>query len=1213
MRSLNPLEVPLSGLVLIEASAGTGKTYTIANLYLRLLLERGLEPERILVVTYTKAATEELRERIRRRVAQALEWLSGDLAERREEDPVLAELLLALPDPEAARAALMDALTRMDEAAIHTIHGFCQRALQDHAFESGAAFELELITEETRLRETAIADFWRLWVARAERWEAERLRTRWKTPTELLAELDGTLGLDGLGLLPTPRSAKEVRRELAQAFEAYQTAWRDQGAEVREILHETPALNRRSFTASIVTRVLDQAESVASSPVPPTKLGTDFARLTPSGLERGTKAGQSPPAHPFFDLCARLQRLVPLAERAHWAEILHAARDYLRQALERRKRDEGLLYFDDLLRRLDQALEGEGAKALAEALRRRHPVALIDEFQDTDPQQYRIFRRVYAGQPGCGLFLIGDPKQAIYAFRGADIFTYMLAKDDSGKEGQQYTLGINWRSGSRLITALNALFTNAPRPFLFEEHIGYQPIKASPKADEKSLLVDGVEPVPLQFLMLALAEDNRTKQAPHCIRKEAARKESAQACAERVADLLSLADAGRATLGSRLLAPGDIALLVRTHREGDEVQQALRGCGVNSVTLSQDSVFASEDAKELAMVLGALGSLHDEGLVRVALATVLLGHDAATLDSLARDEIAWEAVLARFQGYWQRWQEQGPLVAVQSLIEEEGVAERLLRRPDGERRLTNLIQLLELLQVASVEHPGSDGLLRWFAEERAAGRCDEVQQLRLESDEGLVKVITMHRSKGLEYPLVLIPFPWSFHVTRNSQLAFFHDQQDRRACLDLGSADLEANRALEGVEQLAERLRLFYVAVTRAARLCVLCWGKVKGAEGSALAYLLHPHPESEPPGSRMAGLTEEQIRTDLEALAERATGCILVESLPTPRGGRWAGPRVDRARLGPAAFRGVIDSSWRVSSYSALVRGADSEQPDHDPAAPAEALEVAGILEIPDPFASTPDPVFDLPSGTHVGHFLHEVFESLDFPSATGAVLESRVRALLGCYGGLSGGRPGAPTAQTDWTPAVMELVTQVLDTPLDESTGLCLRQIPLTDRLPELEFHFPVVRLDPVTLRDALADTRYGASVADLGFEPLRGLMRGYIDLVLRHHGRYYLVDYKSNLLGRDLAAYAQAGMAAAIREHRYDLQYLIYTLALHRLLRVRLPDYGYERHFGGVFYLFLRGMRPAQGARFGVWHDRPGQELVARLDRLFQDGVPGPRRTP
>jgi len=1197
MKPLDPLKLPLNGLVLIEASAGTGKTYTISTLYLRLLLERGLEVGRILVVTFTQAATEELRDRIRRRLAQALEWLQGDDGVLRDEDPTLADLLQSLPDPASASATLADALTRMDEAAIHTIHGFCHRILTDRAFESGVAFEAELITDETRLRATAAADFWRSHVACADRERARWIREQWKTPQELLADLGSTLALDDVTVVPTPDQTGELERDTARVFAELKQCWVACADEVGQILETSPAINRRSYNANIVGRTLAAAEEVASESEPPVVLPPDFERLTPAMLEtKGTKPGHATPSHPFFDLCREFQRLIARRPGAARAELLRSAREYLRDALERRKREEGLLYFDDLLRRLDRALKYEGAEALASAIRQRYPVVLIDEFQDTDPQQYRIFRRVYAGWPDCGLFLIGDPKQAIYAFRGADIFTYMRAREDSEREGQQFSLEVNWRSGSRLLEGLNTLFQSAQRPFIYEPHIPFRPAVASENADEKPLLLGGEHPIPLQFWMLAVNEENQTRRPPGFIRKNFAQEEAARSCAEYVAGLLNRADGGEALLGDRQLKPADIAFLVRTHREGDLIQEALRVCGVSSVSLSQSSVFETEDAEELATVLGALAQLSDEGLLRAALATGLLGRSTAELEALALAEIAWEEVLARLQGYRDLWQAQGFMAAIQELIRQEQVAGRLLRRPDGERRLTNLLQLVELLQVASREHPGIDGLLRWLADQRAGDERDEQRQLRLESDEGLVKVVTMHKSKGLEYPVVLIPFPWSYFSQRNRPSPpFFHRPESETAYLDLGSPDQGANRALEETEQLAERLRLFYVSVTRAAKLCILCWGRINEADGSAMAYLLHPDDAGEPAASRIKEMSEQEIRADLEKLAAKTPYCIAVRDLPGVTGERWNGPVVDRERLSPEPFGSVVDSSWRVSSYSALVRGAETEQPDYDAVTLAEPQVEPPEAEV--------EAVFELPAGTHAGHFLHQVFEQLDFPEAGGERLEQTVRDLLLRYGGLQAGRATTSARPTDWTPVVVELVAQVLDTSLDDTRGLRLREIGMADRLPELEFHFPVARLDPAGLRRALASSgSYVASAEGLGFERMRGLMRGFIDLVFRHRGRFYIVDYKSNLLGRRLSDYGRERMGEAIREHRYDLQYLIYTLALHRFLRQRVPGYEYERDFGGVYYLFLRGMRSVHGARFGVWYDRPDPGLVERLDRLF-----------
>ncbi len=453
------------------------------------------------------------------------------------------------------------------------------------------------------------------------------------------------------------------------------------------------------------------------------ELPEDFDRFTPAVLrEKGTKAGHATPSHPLFDLCGRLAELHAEHERSVRVTLFCEARDDVRAALARGKREQALLYFDDLLKGLDQALAGDTGAALAQVIRQRFPVALVDEFQDTDSQQYRIFRRIYRGQKACGLFLIGDPKQAIYAFRGADIFTYMAAREDSQREGQCYTLGVNWRSGSGLVAAVNRLFGAASKPFVYDEHIPFQPVAAAPDADAAPLVLADGPPPPMQFWLLPLTEDNETSRPPGYIRRDSAAEAAASACAGHIAGLLSQADAGKARLGERPLQSADIAVLVRSHREGERMRDALRACGVSSVTLSQDSIFASEDAAELAILLQALGDISDERRLRAALATSLLGRTAEELDRLANDEVAWEALLAQFQGYRDHWLERGFMAALQLLIEEQAIARRLARRPDGERRLGNLLQLLELLQVASTEHPGCEALLRWFADQRAEGR-----------------------------------------------------------------------------------------------------------------------------------------------------------------------------------------------------------------------------------------------------------------------------------------------------------------------------------------------------------------------------------------------------------------------------------------------------------------------------------------------------------
>ncbi len=1186
MERLDPLSTPLQGLVLIEASAGTGKTYTIASLYLRLMLERGLDPEQILVVTFTQAATEELRERIRKRLNQALAFLRGEAGDS-EPDPLLQAMLQDVAEPAQLQDQLEDALSRMDQAAIHTIHGFCQRVLQDAAFDSGSDFEADFITDESHLQAIALADFWRGQVAGANDEKSAWVLQHWSGPQALMDELKATLSMDDLEILPRvdEQILADLRSELQTSFETFRSDWPQQAAEVRGLLEKSPALNRRSYNKRVVANALAAADLLAGMDTPPASLPKDFARLSSGMLaEKGQKPDQPALSHPLFDLCRRLVELLPALANLQRALFLTQARQFIRRHLADSKRDQGVIYFDDLLRRLDQALAGPAGDALAKLLRQRYPAALIDEFQDTDPQQYRIFRRIYAGHQDCGLYLIGDPKQAIYAFRGADIFTYMQAREDVEAQGRQFTLGTNWRSSSALIEGINSLFGYARAPFIYEQHIVFQPVDPGPKADEEPLLIDGAAPVPLQFWLFDDDFEPRTRSGH--IPAPDARQAAARACAGQIARLLQQAADGQATIGGKTVKPADIALLVRSHSEGDLMQQALRERGVNSVSLSRQGVFQSEEALELLLLLQALSEPGDESLLRGALATLLLGQNCDELQRLSQDEAAWENRLADFQHYRDLWRQRGFMAAFQDMLGREKIAPRLLALADGERRLTNLLQLAELLQIASRELSGREGLLRWFADQIGDESQDETRQLRLESDEGLVKIVTMHKSKGLEFPLVFVPFPWGSPRPASTKSAFFHHPSGKQACLDLGSEQLREHLELAATEDRAESLRLLYVALTRASRLCVLCWGRINGAEKSALAYLLHQLPNEAYDAGRVKALSDPELRTEVENLAANAPTSISVRSLPDQAPGLRTNDDVS-PDLAARDFKGRIDTAWRISSYSGLVRGIELERPDHD-AQPDDA----------DSREPAVDPVFQLPAGAHVGHLLHEILEKLDFTDMRPETLEAAVRQRLSQQGPL---QPREP--KQDWSGVICTLINRVLDTPLDAESGLRLRELTPTDRLNELEFHFPLQALTPARLLDLLADEPdYADSARGLNFEPLAGLMRGFIDLIIRHQGRYYVLDYKSNLLGGSHADYGRNGMQHAIRGHRYDLQYLIYTLALHRLLQQRLPDYDYERHIGGIYYLFLRGMRPEDPGGTGVWFDRPAQRLIEAMSEAF-----------
>ncbi|MES9906162.1 MAG: exodeoxyribonuclease V subunit beta [Sedimenticola sp.] len=1182
MRSLKPLECPLKGRQLIEAGAGTGKTYTIAILFLRLLLQSQLEVNRVLVVTFTEAATEELRERIRSRVSEALNHLLGLVDE--PPDPLLQQLLDSIEDTRDAIQRLSDALVRMDESSIFTIHSFCGRVLQENAFESGMPFDVDLITDESLLRQGILRDFWRSSLVELDREETVWLLGEWATPDKLLKELHDALSHTELQIVPDVSRAavEQAWNEVEDCYQKLVGVWSSEGEEIRELLTTTKALNRRSYKKPLVASMFEEMDALVEGGICPGKLPRQLERFTPGLLGKNTKDGYEPPTHTLFDLAAKLTEIHAGAIETRRGGWLAQALNYLRDELSRRKQERRQLYFDDLLKRLDHALQGEGGDRLAVAVRNRFPVAMIDEFQDTDPLQYNIFNTLYSkqsdskqpdsDQPDHALFMIGDPKQAIYSFRGGDIFTYMEARRETEQSGEQYSLDTNWRSSRALLQCVNALFGReaVTAPFIYEEAIGYQQLSPGGRADSAPLRIDGKAPKAMQFWLMEGEEGGQLNIGD-------AKSLAAEAVAGRIVEMLQQADQGRLLIGDDPLQAHDIALLVRTHAEGDILRQALRQRGVASVALGNESVYFSDEAKELVLLLQALAEPENETALRAALVTRLLGCTLSGIALLRDDDIAWERMQQRFVGYRNAWFKQGFMVGFLELLHDQKVAQTLLVHVDGERRLTNLLHLAELLQIASMEQPGISGLLRWFSEQREANSEGKEAEMRLESDQQLVQIVTIHKSKGLEYPVVFLPFPWSVGGRKN--LLLFHDEKSHKLTLDLGSDHREEHSLLAQKESLAERLRLFYVAVTRAKHLFVMTWGDIKGAEHSAPAWLLHQVDGEEMPEVSMP-TDLEGIRKELDEFAKASGDNLAVETLPLVENSYRPEDSTPPVRLKVAVAEAILTCNRRIVSYSGLTAGVETERPDHDDLE-AVSLETGPV-----------DSVFNFPRGPRAGTFLHYLLEHVDFTALDSETLPEFLRLQLERHG-----------FDSVWVPTLERMLQDVVNTDLADDR-FKLADIPRSSRLDEMEFHYPLNNLTVSGLQTVLKEFDYYRTTADgLTFAAVSGLMKGFIDLIVEHDGRFYIVDYKSNHLGNRPEDYDQDALQEAVSHHRYDLQYLIYTLALHRYLQLRLGDYDYERHFGGVYYLFLRGMRP--GMPYGIFHDRPDAELVGRLDELFASG--------
>ena len=1163
--SLDPLRLPLIGERLIEASAGTGKTFTIAALYLRLLLglggeaayPRAISVEELLVVTFTEAATEELRGRIRSNIHELrIACLRGE-----SDNPLYSALLAEIADKDDAAKTLLLAERQMDEAAVFTIHGFCQRMLSLNAFESGMLFEQQLIEDESRLRYQACADFWRRHCYPLTRDIAAVIHDVWKGPRDLLKSLDRWLQGEAPQLKSPPapnETLAERHQQIIARIDSLKQQWREQVGEIEGVL-ENSGLDRRKFNRGNQGKWMEKVNAWAQEETLSYQLPDALEKFAQSFLLERTKAGGEPPVHPLFSAVESL-----LASSLTLTDLVLArAMVEIRDAVAREKRRRGELGFDDMLSRLDEALRGDSGETLASAIRQRFPVAMIDEFQDTDPQQYRIFRRIWRRQPETALLLIGDPKQAIYAFRGADIFTYMKARGDVAAH---YTLDTNWRSSPGMVGSVNRLFSLSDNPFMFHE-IPFLPVKAAAKNKGLRFTVDAAD-VPAMNVWLMPGDtvgsgDYQTFMA--------------QLCATQIRDWLSAGQQGRALLWrgetSRPVQASDITVLVRNRLEAAQVREALQTLGIPSVYLSnRDSVFETLEAQELLWLLQAVLSPERENTLRSALATSMFGLTALDIENLNQDEQAWDALVEEFSEYRQIWRQRGVMPMLRALMTARHIAENLLATRGGERRLTDILHISELLQEAASQLESEHALVRWLAQHIAEPDSNAAsQQMRLESDKHLVQIVTIHKSKGLEYPLVWLPFIARF---RKQDQAFYHDRETFAAVLDLGQD--EASLELAEAERLAEDLRLLYVALTRAVWHCSLGVAPLSSRKSGNSDFHL----------SALGRLLQAGEAMDAAGLAARLAdfchGDIALQRPGELDLTPWQAPAATIPRLSARELQRRIADDWRVTSYSGLQQHGFSGGQDLLPRLDVDAAGVGEVVEEPQ---LTPH---QFPRGAAPGTFLHSLFEELDF---TQPVPEGWMAEKLQLSG-----------FDAQWAPVLTDWLGGVLKTRLP-GPDIALNQLAARDKQVEMAFYLPIAQLLTAERLDALI-RQYDPLSADtppLDFRQVRGMLKGFIDLVFRHEGRYYLLDYKSNWLGEDREAYTRPAMEQAMRAHRYDLQYQLYSLALHRYLRHRLADYDYDRHFGGVIYLFLRGMDGQEGGQ-GIFTTRPVRPLIDGLDQLF-----------
>ncbi|MBK9682271.1 MAG: exodeoxyribonuclease V subunit beta [Betaproteobacteria bacterium] len=1245
---LQAAHFPLWGSRLIEASAGTGKTWTIAALYLRLVLGHGgdaafarpMTPAEVLVMTFTRAATRELSDRIRSRLLEAARCFRGE-ASPHPADTFLAELLTAyaggLPRKQAAWRLTL-AAESMDDAAVHTIDAWCQRMLREHAFDSGCLFDEELAANERAMQFEAARDYWRQQLYPLPAAALDEALAVWPGVEALAADTQALLEVElpaatGQGSLRDciesacdQRAAALARLKQGWAGRAQaMQAWLDGAYDGKDFPFDRRKLARNHYNGWLAALAGWAEKPGAERPELTT---TAVARLKPEGMHAALKPGAQVDLPPHFDAFAQLMHDLDAVPVPASALRLHAAAR-VQQRLAELKQQAGSFGFADMLGRLDRALDPAHNGAAAERLRARilaqTPVALVDEFQDTSPLQASILDRLYRVADNgreTALLLIGDPKQSIYGFRGADIHSYLGMRRATA--GRHYVLGTNHRSTAGLVSAVNHVFEQAQaRPgegaFLYrteadamaaDDPVPFVPVRARGRGEVFVTSAGAADPVTLVL--------DAELQAPREHLRTNGRR-----CAERIVALLN--DPGAGFQGPESawarLRPADVAVLVRTGREATAVRQALRQRGVASVYLSdKESVLRSVEAQDLLLVLRAVAAPLHARLVRAALATRLLGLSLAELAQLADDDEAFDQRTEQFRQLHAVWQGQGVLAMLRQALHRLDLPARWLavaqapgdqvRGPGegagesergGERRLTNVLHLAELLQAASARLRGEQALIRWLAEQmQGEGAGGDEQIVRLESDADLVQVITVHKAKGLEYPLVFLPYACTFRPVDKSRTRFLNvagAEGVRTLHLQLTDELLAA----ADKDRLREDLRLLYVALTRARHalwlgVTALTAGRSRecSAHRSAFGCLVGGGMPTDAAG----------LAAQVQALAQAGSG-IVVEAAQAP-GHTPLQPRAALPPLrAPAAYAASFERHWSIGSFTALVRAlpgpvsAVAARDDEGPA-PADAAEFG----MPEAGAAAPSlvrhgrtadgaPWHAFPRGAVPGNFLHGVLEWLA-GEGFARVGSPAVREQLQRRCEQQGQGRYAAAVQT-WLAALVATDLPPLGTALSGLERL----------LPEMEFWFPGDGLDAGQV-DALCRAHLldGVARPPLPGRELRGMLTGFADLVFEYGGRWWVLDYKSNALGPGDADYTPQALRAAMAEHRYDVQAALYLLALHRLLRQRLgAGYDPARQLGGALYFFIRGIR---GPARGCLHVPASLPLLAALEALLQRGA-------
>jgi len=1201
VNEFNLLTSPLDGQNLIESSAGTGKTFAIASIYLRLLVEKKLELDELVVVTYTVAATEELRDRIRNKIK-----LLSDVLENKIEENVEDELVLSLSrkyaNDEDLKLSLKNIVNSFDQAKIFTIHGFCKQLLSDYAFESSSLFDTEFLVNPGEIILEIAEDYWRKIIYNISKDILQFIKKDFSVNKLLKFQksfpIDSNFKIEpGMSEITISDLEKKYTL-LKEKFISFKKEYFENKKAVKKIFFNFKTLNGNIYKEKTVNSLFLELENSWFAQDSLKSIPKKFELLTFEKYSRSIKKGNVGEEHPFLHSAQiffdSYNFFIAEIEK-YKKKLFYDFYEFYQKAYHGKKRELNVRSFDDLLFETAEKLQNQN---LITRLRKTYRAALIDEFQDTDVVQYEIFNKIFSHKEGI-LFLIGDPKQAIYAFRGADIFTYIGIKDFLLKDNSIYTLSKNWRSVPQLVDAVNFIFTLKDNSFLYRQIPFYE--NSYHKANFPNLKFPDDNLAPMKICMV----DKNLKHKTGGYSKDVAEGIIADNLSMEIYSLLNGASFEKIEKNDDLrpIYPHDIAVLVRSKKQAQKIQSSLSKLNIKSVIAGGDSVFYSNEAIEINLFLKAVLDFPSDSGIKAFLLSDMVGYGFKELFELMNDEKEWERHTLNFSRYQKDWEQFGVSKIFFSFVKDYNIKQKLLSLPMGERRITNFFHIIELLINEEKEEGLKMGaLLKWLSNrmnEDSSAKLEEYT-LRIESDSDAIQIITMHKSKGLEYNIVFCPFLQADSTLKSNDFYIYHREENNKQIPILHQKDKQDESEIKNIyakENLAENLRLMYVSITRAKFRCYIYLYKKSTADTSAPFYIFHYKSEGKNLDvdelidcSKKISYTE--IENDLKKIEDKNNEIFEIKKISETISSQEKNSSKiissKKLELSFKKFTREIDVSYSIVSYSWM---ANQVQGNHN------YFQTYSVDLKKDKIYDKLD-VNSIPKGAATGNLIHEILEEIDF-----LIVDEDLKKIIA--------DKSKRYRLQEWNEAIFSLIKNILNTNIvldKENVEFYLRDIKEKDRLSEMEFNFPIKKIASEKIIDLYVNNflpytqGLQLKIESLEFFEISGFLKGFVDLIFIYNGRYYLLDWKTNFLGDDYSDYNSKNIEDAMNSHNYFLQAHIYTVALDLFLEKTVQDYSYEKNFGGILYLFVRGMNPSY-KNCGVYFRREEYSFIKKLKNILQ----------